>query len=302
MYESSKFFTLRHPPSKQELIALASIRGRSSTGESGCESISFIKGSSQDEQDDVESDERDAERIKPVKSISPSAVGPSVRKLVRRFSRKESGLERRSTFTSSNSIHDEGRGSGIRVQLRSPGSHRFEVPFELRTWNKSRNRRRTHSCTFSSSSSSSSDFDHNSCFEIGGSHSLNTTACIPFSRSHIARSISNDNFYLDSGRPIQLPVHVRTTCHNPFLFLALFPLSDQILTIKLQVHSLTARNMKKDQRDEKKKHLPQPLNRGGSMSLYDIDQHPKSLSPGSGSSDMTTTTDSPTNDGYVRYI
>lgn len=45
----------------------------------------------------------------------------------------------------------------------------------------------------------------------------------------------------------------------------------------------------------------QPLKRMGSLSLYDIDQVPKSLSPGSGSSDMTATTDSPTNDGYEQY-
>lgn len=36
--------------------------------------------------------------------------------------------------------------------------------------------------------------------------------------------------------------------------------------------------------------------------MYDIDQVPKSLSPGSGSSDMTATTDSPTNDGYDVHV
>lgn len=49
---------------------------------------------------------------------------------------------------------------------------------------------------------------------------------------------------------------------------------------------------------EKKQPFQQTLNMMGSMSLHDIDQVPKSLSPGSGSSDMTATTDSPTNDGY----
>lgn len=163
------------------------------------------------------SDEWDVEKRqteKAVKAPSPSPVGPSVRKLVRRFSRKESGLERRSTFTSSSSIHDEGRGSGIRVQLRSPGSHRFEVPFVLTTWNK-RNRRRTQSCSYYSSSSSSSDYEHNSCFELGGSHSPNTDACIAFSRSQFARSISNDNFYTDSERTTQRSSNVCKKSINP---------------------------------------------------------------------------------------
>lgn len=64
-----------------------------------------------------------------------------------------------------------------------------------------------------------------------------------------------------------------------------------------QVHSLTARNIGREFH-EKKQPFPLTLNKMGSMSLYDIDQVPKSLSPGSGSSDMTATTDSPTNDGY----
>lgn len=198
---------MRHPPSKPTLTKLE----RSSAGESGCESISpHQEGSSNSRGmgSDGESDLERRQLEKTVKAISPSAVGPSVRKLVRRFSRKENGLERRSTFTSSSSIHDEGRGSGIRVHLRSPGIHRFEVPFVLTTWNK-RNRRRTQSCSFSSSSSSSSDFEHYSCFELGGSHSPNTNACIPFSRSHIARSISNDHFYMDSERTVQRPSNVR---------------------------------------------------------------------------------------------
>lgn len=55
---------------------------------------------------------------------------------------------------------------------------------------------------------------------------------------------------------------------------------------------------KNEFRGEKKQRFPQSMNRMGSTSLYDIDQLPKSLSPESGNSDMTTTTNSPTNDGY----
>lgn len=241
MYESSKFFTLRHPPSRQELTtqvsSLFSLPGSSSKeGESGCESAPSSQckdsrsshGDEEDRQGVEDSDENDAEKsgkeARPVKAISPSAIGPSVRKLVRRFSRKESGLERRSTFTSSsNSIHDEGRGSGIRVPLKQSG-HRFEVPFVLTTWNK-RNRRRTTSCTFSSaSSSSSSDYEHNSCIELGGRHS---SACTPFFRSLLARSISNDNFHLDTERPSpSQSFHVRNLPSFSFLpqpFLSFFP-------------------------------------------------------------------------------
>jgi len=69
----------------------------------------------------------------------------------------------------------------------------------------------------------------------------------------------------------------------------------------LQVHSLTARSMKKEFRDQTQKNMPRPLNRLGSVSLFDIDQitddSQRSSSPGTGTG--TATTCSPTNNGYA---
>lgn len=84
---------------------------------------------------------------------------PSVRLLVRRFSRKDSQVHRRNTFRSTNSIYEECNGKGVTPRtFGSPGG--IEVPFTLTTWS-ARNRGNSHSRDSCSSISVSFDSDDN---------------------------------------------------------------------------------------------------------------------------------------------
>lgn len=100
---------------------------------------------------------------------------PSVRLLVRRFSRKEGQVQRRNTFRSTNSIYDECNGKGVIPRtFASPGG--LEVPFILTTWTSRNgiNGRRDSSCSSVASFESASDVDP-ACVS-----SVSTTACSPF--------------------------------------------------------------------------------------------------------------------------
>lgn len=58
---------------------------------------------------------------------------PSVRNLVKQFSRESSKLKRSSTFSSTRTYHEDCSGKGVIPRMNSIGGS-FEVPFYLSTW------------------------------------------------------------------------------------------------------------------------------------------------------------------------
>lgn len=126
------------------------------------ESLPSRKSSKQeDDTDDEPSDQ----------GVESMCSSPSVRLLVRRFSRKEGQVQRRNTFRSTNSIYDECNGKGVIPRtFASPGGH--EVPFVLTTWTSRDGRRDSYSSVVS--------FEFASDVDPACVSSVSTTACSPF--------------------------------------------------------------------------------------------------------------------------
>lgn len=121
---------------------------------------------------------------------------PSVKLLVRRFSRKE--VHRRNTFRSTNSIYEECNGKGVTPRpFASPGG--IEVPFSLTTWSaRNRGNNQTGSCS-SSSISVSFDSDDESVMMV----------------THRPACLSSVSTTLDAAcSPLCIPDILDQRCHS----------------------------------------------------------------------------------------
>ncbi|KAI1291989.1 hypothetical protein HDE_07474 [Halotydeus destructor] len=193
------------------------------------------------------------------------AASPSVRSLIQKFS-EGSNLRRSSTFSSTRSIHDDCHGKGILPKMKPVcGNKSFEVPYTLTTWD--------YRHSYPSTTSVASDDE---CFLTNHS----SRACSPFMNQTSTKYTTISDGYLSQSSPSSPSLMVHGGEHSS------------------NVHSLTARSMKREFRQQKCIDLPRALNRLGSVSLFQIDQFPvddgqRSSSPG------TATTCSPTNAGYA---
>lgn len=109
---------------------------------SGTESTSILSKSSREEGLGSEEDERDGDR-----GSDGLPRTPSVKGLVRRFSRRDRSPIRSPTFRSSNSIYDEYNGRGVTPRSTSTG---IEVPFTFTTWHYRNGHRSSSSLSLSS--------------------------------------------------------------------------------------------------------------------------------------------------------
>ena len=187
VYETSKFFSLQEDEKEDGSSSAdeTSILTTGSPSVSGSLAESYLS-----QKDSGQGDERDSTTAVDDEDETDDAeerggVSPSVRKLVRRFSRKEvaAGLTKRScTYASCSSLHEDCDGKGVIPKLHRDGSP--EVAFELTTWSRRDGRTDSISSLYSNCDS---DAGSRACSSLG------TTACSSIYSPTLDRSVSADD-------------------------------------------------------------------------------------------------------------
>lgn len=186
VYETSKFFPLQEDEKEDGNSSAdeTSILTAGSPSVAGSLTESYLS-----QKDSGQGDERDSSTAVDDEDETDDAeerggVSPSVRKLVRRFSRKEAaaGVAKRCcTYASCSNLYEDCDGKGVTPMMHADDSP--EVAFELTTWNRRNGRTDSISSLYSN------------CDSEAGSRacsSLGTTACSSIYSPTLDRSVSAD--------------------------------------------------------------------------------------------------------------